>query len=518
MSGAIFVSPFILPFEVAYSSNANSLFLLSRKANPDVLYDKLIKMETDIKSRSSLISLEDAIIKGIKNSPDLAEAFSTIQQYEWSLIAAKRKWFPTITMFNGSPFVGYNWTTYVSNQYGLSSSNSRRSASSFNTIPTSVFGPSKNAYKGQQFQFQPGLSVSWDIVDFTRAPDINSAVESLNQQKYLFTVSARSLINQIQTSYYQIQKNQQLIESFKEIYSINREQLKILDAQRSIGMATILDTEQTRSQIFSQLSQLVQYTQDFIDQTSELSKLLGLPSGSMVIPSQSAQLSGEWTENLEDTITLALEQREEIKASLSAAKSAEWSGISLIRSYLPSIQLTALGSLDLTNGYSYVPVDTSPSSALTFGKSWSASAGIGFTWSIFDGGINSANSQSSYAESRSYKYKAEQDKLDVVKEVESTYSAMLNSRIAVASAKASYSSSLDAQTAARARFAAGIGDITSVVQSIQLLSRAAQQVANAVYSYNKSVSDLYRYTAIWPKDSNRLVENRLELLKEAISP
>ena len=492
--------------------------LNSRQRNPDKLYDKLIDMEADIKKNAQLLSLEEAIILGIQNSPQLAEAFSTIKQYEWSLIAAKRKWFPTATMINGSPFVGYNWSTYVSNEYGLASSDSLRSASAFNTIPTSIFRPTKNAFKGQQFEFQPGLSVSWNFIDFTRAPDINSAVEALNQQKYLFFVSARSLINSIQIAYFEIQQNQQLIDSFKQIYNINREQLTILDARRKIGMATVLDTEQTRSQIFSQLSQLVQYTQDYITQTSELSKLLALPVGSMAIPNDKAKMTGAWTESLDQTIKLALEQREEIKASLSAAKSSEWSGISMIRSYLPSIQLTANGSLDFTNGYSYVPVDSSPSSALTASKSWSASAGIGFTWSIFDGGINAANSQSSYAESRFYKDKAENDKLTVIDEVESSFSTMETSSIAIISAKESYSSALDAQIAARARFAAGVGDITSVVQSIQLLSQAAQQVATAVYSYNKSVADLYRYAAVWPIGSNQVVDKRLEFLREVADP
>ncbi len=475
-------------------------------------------MEARVKNNAKPLSLEEAIVLGVKNSPQLAEAFSTIQQYEWSLIAAKRKWFPTATMINGSPFVGYNWTTYVSNEYGLAASDNIESASAFNTIPTTAFGPTKTAYKGQQFQFQPGLSVSWDIIDFTRAPDIESAVEALNQQKYLFSVSARSLINSIQIAYFQIQQNQQLIESFKQIYKINREQLTILDARRTIGMATVLDTEQTRSQIFSQLSQLVQYTQDYIDQTTELSKLLALPAGAMLIPNKEATMTGNWTQSLDKTITLALAQREEIKASLSAAKSSEWSGISLIRSYLPSIQLTANGNLDFTNGYSYVPVDTSPTSALTASKNWSASAGIGFTWSIFDGGINAANAQSSYAESRFYKDKAENDKLTVIDEVESSFSTMETSRIAVFSAKEAYSSALDAQTAARARFAAGVGDITSVVQSIQLLSQAAQQVASAVFSYNKSVADLYRYAAVWPTDSDEFVDKRLETLRERTSP
>ena len=100
-------------------------------------------------------------------------------------------------------------------------------------------------------------------------------------------------------------------------------------------MSTVLDTEQTRSQIFNQLNQLVSYVQDFIQTSSDLSKLLALSDDSFIVPSEPASISGSWMMSLDETLKLAVEQREEIQASLAAARSAKWSGISLMRSYLP---------------------------------------------------------------------------------------------------------------------------------------------------------------------------------------
>ena len=86
-------------------------------------------------------------------------------------------------------------------------------------------------------------------------------------------------------------------------------------------MSTVLDTEQTRSQIFNQLNQLVSYVQDFIQTSSDLSKLLALSDNSFIVPSEPASISGSWMMSLDETLKLAVDQREEIQASLAAARS-----------------------------------------------------------------------------------------------------------------------------------------------------------------------------------------------------
>ena len=486
---------------------------MSQNNDPDLIYRDLISMEESIRSKAQPMSLNDAIIFGIQNNPQLKQSFFVIQQYEWDFIAAQRQWFPTLAMSNGSPFIGYTWSTFVQNQYGLNNRSKSDSSSISNRIPISSSSLSQQTYKSKESNFQPGLTFSWNFIDLSRQPDINSASEALNQQKLLFNVSARTLIASIQSSYFKLQQNHQLISSFKDFYQINKRQLETLEAQQSIGMSTILDTEQTRSQIFNQLNQLVSYVQDFIEASSSLSKLLALPDESFIVPSESVSISGSWMMSLEETLKLAVEQREEIQASLAAARSAKWSGISLMRSYLPVVQLTANGSLDFTNGYSHVPIDESPGTALTENKTWTGSAGIGFTWSIFDGGISAANAQSSYAQYRQNIADAENQRLSVVNQVESSFASMETSKASISSAKSAYSSANNAHTAARARLVAGVGDITSVVQSMQLLSTAAQQVASAIYSYNTSISNLYRYTATWPYDIYPLIDRRLNSLR-----
>ena len=511
-------------------------------SNSLLLVQELERLQAKIKDHGQPISLGEAISQGIENNPQLLEAFSTIQQYEWQLISAKRKWYPTLALNNGTPFVGYNWSTFIQDQYVYtqqitsSSSTATQNGSSSSTATATQNGSSSSTAtatqsssttpqqmqrlgtKSQTFVFRPGAIASWNFIDPTRQPNINSASESLKQQKLLFSVSARNLILNLQKSYFQVQSNQELIKSFKQIYAINRQQLDTLEARKSIGMVTVLDVEQTRSQLFSQLSTLILYTKNYIDATASLAELLALPPGRLAIPIESAEPQGSWEKSLSQTIKAALLQREEILASLAAAESAKWTGISSLRNYLPVVQLVGTGSLQFTNGYQMVPVNQDPGHDYGRSRTWDAAAGIGFNWSIFDGGINAASAQASFAQSRQLKASAATTELEVVRQVQSSYGQMETSLVAIESAHQAYKSAELAQEASRARFSVGVGDITSVVQTIQQLSTASQQVAEAVLNYNNAIADLYRYSAVWPMDTSESVSERLTNLRQISKP
>lgn len=511
----------LLSAELVYflgSASAKSEFLLAevmprsaeKKSSPSELVDQLTRLQDEIKIKSKPVSLSEAIMLGVENNPELASSFSNIQQFEWQLIAAKRRWYPTLQLTNGIPFVGRNWGTFVQDQYALPQQQDQE------LMPQGQ--QRKSAVKSQQFVVQPGAQVNWNFLDPTRQPNINAASESLRQQKFLFDVSARNLVLQIQQSFYAIQSNQQLINSFQEIYKINQKQLEILEARKSIGMVTVLDLEQTRSQLFDQLSQLVLYTSNYIDQAALLAQQLALPANQLAIPDQPAQMQGRWQIPLQETISRATQQREEILASLAAAEASNWSSMASLRQYLPVFSLVATGNLLGQNGYQNVPVPNDPGSQYARSRQWSAAIGIGFNWLIFDGGINAADAQSFKAQAQQQLAQAALSELQVTQQVRSSYGSYQTSQVAVTTARQAYRSAQLAQQAARARFEVGVGDITSVVQTIQQLSSAAQQLSQAVLTYNGAVAELYRYSATWPGGSQQDVQERLKVLRDSPQP
>ncbi len=473
----------------------------SKSADPAILVKELARLEAQITDQAKPVTLDEAISTGVRANPQLLQAFSAIQQYEWQLIAAQRQWYPTIQLSNGTPFAGIQWTSF-----------------SQNYSSTSPSAPPAYSNNSRQSAFQPGLSISWNAIDLTRQPNINAASESLKQQKLLFDVSTRNLILNIQQSYYAIQSSRQLIDSFRRIYEINEQQLVMLEAQRSIGMTTVLDMEATRSQLFAQLNQLVGYTRAFIEQSASLAEAMALPEGVLATPSEPAGIRGDWDLPLQETVKQARRQREEILASLAAAEAARWSAVAAIRSYLPSFQLVGTGSLIANRGDQSYSYSGSSSETTTSTRNQTASVGLGFTWSIFDGGIQAANAQSANAQARLQAAQAAATELQAMQEVRSSYGQLLTARVAFSSGQQAYRSAELAQRASRARFAVGVGDITSVVQTIQQLSQAAQQVSEATLSYNSALAQLYRYSATWPPLSQAEVQQQLQRLRLSPAP
>jgi outer membrane protein TolC len=103
----------------------------------------------------------------------------------------------------------------------------------------------------------------------------------------------------------------------------------------------------------------------------------------------------------------------------------------------------------------------------------------------------------------------------VIQQVRSSFGRLATARVAYISAQQAYRSAELGQEAARARFAVGVGDITSVVQTIQQLSEATEQLAAATLSYNTALARLYRYSATWPDQTHPEVHQRLQQLRGA---
>jgi len=491
-------------------------FAGSGQVQPQELLDELASLQAQIESRAVKVSLQDAIAQGVANNPSLAEQFAQLQGQEWALIQAERKWNPTFGITGSNPFVGYGWTTYVQNNYAQIKP---YQGGDWRDIKNDT--PQKYQVKQaqQQQQFQVGVSavLQWSFLDATRQPAVNSAQSSLEQQKLLFDNAARQLVLSLQQAYFQIQTNKQLIDSFKQIYAINKQQLDMLDARKAIGMVTVAEVEQQRSSLYIQLTQLVAYVRNYIAATAQLSQLMALPEHALAVPIEPALPQGRWDQSLEDTLQNALQYREDILAYSAQAEASRWAGIRNMKTYLPVFSVVGNGGFQGNNGYpqAYLGVD----SGRTYytNRQWTANVGIGFNWQ-FDGGLNAAQAQQNFAQSRralALKAKTEDQ---VVSDVRSAYGQMQTAAIAIKAARQSYQSAELAQAAARARFEVGVGDITAVVQAIQQLSQSSEQIANSILNYNNSIAQLYRYSATWPVTAKQDVKERIQSLRNLTSP
>ncbi len=480
---------------------------LTAEQQADQLLARLNALQKSVDQSARKLSLDEAIALGIRNNPELVSAFRAIQDYEWQLIAAQRQWYPNFEITNGYPTLGLDVYTYTYQYYN------DPDRTSVSTTPDSTEDAVDSTAEYQNtWNFQPSASISWDFIDPTRQPDINAASEALRQQKLLFEVSARDLILNIQSSYFALQSTRQLINDFYKIYDINRRLLEVNRKRYEIRLVSMLALAQTQTQLYNQLNQLLGYTKQFIDESATLAMRLGLPSDALALPDEQANLYRDWSMTLPETIDRAIDSREEILASLAAAEEARWDGISKMNSYWPVFSLYGEGSLAMASGV----IDGTPGLNNSLDEqlftTWDGAVGVGFEWT-WDGGVDAATARSDYAEEDMERSKAKLNRLKAVQQVRSSFGQYQTSRVAVDSARLAYKSAQLAQEAARARYAIGLGDITTIVQTIDQLGTASVSLSDSILSYNNSVAQLYRYSATWPGESDQLVRQQEKNLR-----
>lgn len=456
------------------------------------LQAQLSALHNTLKARSQTISLEQALEAGLLSNPQLATAYAQIQGQQWNLIAVRRQWYPTASAGSRPSILGQSFQT---------------TSRSSTLPPLNTLTEYSNATNVGAL----GVNLNWTFFNPSRGPSINAASESLKRQQLLFDVSARNLVLQIQDSYFRLQEQQQLIRSYEEILSATNRQVTTTEAQFNSGLVSIADVEQIRTQQYSTLSTLINAYRQLVDAGAQVAQTMALPPGTLVLPSEELSLLGRWEESLQTTIDQALQLREEIQASLAASASASWQATALFNSYWPQFNVAASGSYNSSNSIAGVPGDSLSTNSRNL--NWNGGVGVGFTWQFFDGGIAAAQAQSQKATARAAKDQAALERLNVTREVETSYVNYLTSMLALESTKAQARSARAAAIAVQERFAAGVTDMATVVQTLNQAINAANTYTTALRLYNSAVAGLYRSSARWPMTTQPLLKQRADRLR-----
>ena len=413
-----------------------------------------------------------------KYNPNLAYYKDSIDAQYWALIASNRQWYPTVTVNNGStPTFNY------SSQSSSSQSTPRTSPES--TVETTSY--SKSVVIG------PGIAVQWAFFDPTRGPEIKTNQELLKNQQYLYIIALRNQILSVQTSYFQVQAAWDLVKAYTQLYEINLKQLDIVEERYKNRLVDKGSLGQTRAQLYIVLTQLINYYTQYLTAFANLTQAIGLTDDKLVIPDSPLRVLGNWKISEKETLESALQNREEIKGYLAQASAAKWQSQAFLRSYLPILSI-------YSNSYLNNSYRGSSNQAVSYSASnRSSSVGVNVEWNVFDGGINLANAQSRKASSRAFTSQAEIERLAVTQQVRSSFSTYQTASQAVQASQKGMDSANSAQSVARVRFQYGVGNITTVVQALQLYGQASQQNIQAILDYNNSLVSLYRYSSLQPE-------------------
>ena len=486
---------------VAADQPLSAAYLLGGKQAPQVapnpvaqqLQQQVDALRQRWKRRTRVATLQQAIEGSLLANPLLAQAYNQIQERQWTLIAVRRQWYPQLSA-SSTNLPGYQATT-------------RRLLTSNTSAPLPVYSYSYS----NSSQVNPALQLSWTFFDPSRGPSINAASESLRSQRLLFDVTARQLVLDTQLAYFNLQEQLLLIDAYEEILNSTTRAVIRTEALFNQGSAAISDVEQIRTQQYQNLSLLIATYQQLVQASAVLAQQMALPEGELVIPADELAVAGEWTLSQAETLSQAQRLREEIQASLAQSASAGWSATALFNRYWPRFALGASGSFDTLNTVTGEP--GSAFSVNTQDNRWNGSVALGFSWSIFDGGIDAATAEARRASASQLSHQAALQRLQVSREVETAYAAYQASQLGLQSSSQLADSARNAAKAVQERFNIGFADMTSVVQTLDQAIQAANAYASAIRAYNGSVAGLYRFSAQWPDGTQPLLQTRVQGLK-----
>lgn len=458
----------LLGAEFASPSYAESDYTNSENINNELL-EKAQNYKNRVTSNTKSLSLKDCIQEAVRNNPDIISNYNLIQSLEWSVVAARRTWYPTFNLNSIAYSNNFN-DEYLAAQSTTTS-----------TISTN-----------------PSLNVTWTFFQPTLPPAIDSEISLLKAQRFTYDYTLRTLVLDVQTSYVNLQAGLALIDAYKQIYKSNRQQVAYLTAQVDSGLATVGDLAQSETTMYQQLGDLVTYQENFLTEAANMAKLIGLKDDTLVSPVSKFTKQGNWPLTLSKSIDNALDAREEIKQYLQTSASNSWNARSLVNKYLPSLYLTLSSSYLRQSGCSSIDWgagcfgDNKLTSSKVDGQIY-----LGMNWQ-FDGGVSAANANVSKAQAKSNLALADNERTIVTNQVKSSYNQYLSSEIANELARKQLEQARLNLDVSRERLLVGIGDITTVVQAQQLLASAVLAQVSAVQQYNIAIAQLYRYAAIVP--------------------
>ena len=449
------------------------------------LQQELKTFETQFSEGAKALSLNDVVELALKNNPTLQAAVDEVQSSDWLLIASQQSWYPVISLESlGIPSYGVNSTYTYGTQYDSQES---------------------------QTTFQSGLNAAlkWTFLDPQRQPQINVSYYQLSADRLLFYTTARETIRNAQIGYFDLQGSIENIRDFQRIVDVSQESYDSIVNKYHSGYANLLQVEQIKTQLELDMNTLIRYYIDYSRNAADLSAYVGLADYTLIVPSDPLQQEGAWNNDLKQSIRLGLNNSERIQQALAQADQNKWQGFFALNTNLPKFSL----SFNSAANQRSLRQSTWGTYQNNYGsQNGSASALLGFQWQLFNGGINYSSANSSFAQQQKFIELSRSQSDFVVNNVRSNYASLFGNNKSIQVTSRAYRSAQIANEAATMRYRAGLDNVTTIVQTVQLLGNASIAKTSALVGYNTAISNLYLYAAVWPDRTYPIVEKLL--LKE----
>ncbi len=341
-----------------------------------------------------------------------------------------------------------------------------------------------------QFQYDFDLSGA-------RGARIRAAEDVLRLARLEFERSVEQLRLNVTESYYNLQEADAEVEIQRAAVRNAQKSLEDAEALERAGVGTRFEVLQARVTLSRVQQDLTNAISNQRTRRRELANILNVSQNVNLIAADSIALAGAWDFTLDESIILAYNNRAELEQELVNRNLADQRRIAARAAQRPSLITTA--SYNLLGR-----LDGSGDPFANQGWADGYSIQLQMRWNFFDGGLAKANARQQEINIAIAEERYSDLRSDIRLQVESAFYDLQATFENIGVANLGVEEATEALRLARLRFQAGVGTQLDVINQETDLTRAQNQLLQAVIGYNRSLSRLHRAVSNLPDNNLQL--------------
>ncbi|EAW38434.1 TolC family protein [Lyngbya sp. PCC 8106] len=429
------------------------------------------------------ITLSQAVDLARRNNEEIRVFELQVEQNLAALRSAQAELYPTLSYISNltRSFSAANDIANSARNRELRARGSQQAISLSRTYGVTTF---ENTF---QFQYDFDLSGA-------RGARIQASEEQLRLARLEFERSVEQLRLDVTEAYYNLQEADAEVEIQRAAVRNSQKSLEDAEALERAGVGTRFEVLQARVTLSRVQQDLTNAISNQRTRRRELANILNVSQNVNLIAADAIALAGAWDFTLEESIVLAYDNRAELEQELVNRNLAEQRRIAARAAQRPNLSTTI--------NYNVLGILSDNSDPFA-NQGWADGYDIQLQmrWNFFDGGLAKANARQQEINIAIAEERYSELINDIRLEVESAFYDLQATFENIGVANLGVEEATEALRLARLRFQAGVGTQLDVINQETDLTRAQNQLLQAVIGYNRALSRLQRAVSNLP-DNN----------------
>ena len=441
-------------------------------------------------TRRLKVDLQQAIDLAVQNDPLLQQQIAGVEEQQGWLRSVRGRFTPVVGLDLG---VVYSQEAGGNKAWKGNGDVSGYGPNSPFYVPTG----GTNSYQTNIGAGFAGLYLVYELLSFERSAALAEVTADLEVSRQRYADRLRQLQLDVSEAYYRQQLADQLRRIRQVVVDNDQVILDQVQAMKTAALVPRVDLLRAQARLQQSRFRLEQAEALRLSSQRRLSNLVNVPFTVTLEAREAVRLQPPWPLDLPETIVRGFADNPQLQA-LEAAR------IALLRQadrraaeLLPRIGLFATAGyraaqstspvIDLEGcckGPAFIPGLNS------YSGDWSA--GLSLEWRLFDGGITAGAVAASRAAAERTLQSEAAERNAIRQRLENAYYDQRAALSQIIAANASFQASREAYRDSRARYEFGLADYTDLADTIQSLTTAMEQRAEATTLANLSYAQLLR--------------------------